>query len=438
MKKLFVLGMSSMFALSATAQTLEERVEALEFASYEDIFRFSGSLEMEYSSITSKDNDADEETSGQSWKNWLKLDMAANATKQLTFFGRLSAAKLSNRMSAYTDGSFGDIDGQLEEGQSLKNSEVYLERAFVNYAATDKLSFTFGRLPTANGTPYHLTRNESSGGAYPFLSYNAVFDGMALSYQVTPELSAKFIYTPFQFVMGTDTSGNENTTSSGDTVDTPTDTWSVMFDYEKQNLSWARRMNLVLHYIKVNKITLDINDTNGSGTSTGQTDFNFDIARTVLALELNGISGSNFDLGLQLMSMTHKTNEAWTTADGAGGTTDYYFLSDDGEEKTAQISVLTLRYGINQSNKVGIQYTQASQDAFASDLVSKTPISFYGVAGSGYHLFYNKAFNGGLNMNVGVYQVQRDYDAPVGGIFGERDDADQEDQAVYTSFVANF
>jgi hypothetical protein len=211
-----------------------------------------------------------------------------------------------------------------------------------------------------------------------------------------------------------------------------------MLDYEKLNMSWARKMNIVLHYIKVNKLGLAINDTDNAGTSTGQTDFNFDISRAVLAVELSGVAGSKFDLGLQLMNMTHNTNSPWTVADGVGGTNDYYFLSDDGAEKTAQISVLTVRYGINATNKVGIQYTQSSQDAFASDLVSKTPIGFYGVAGSGYHVFYNKAFEGGLNMNLGVYQVQQDYAAPVGGVFGEREDADIESTAAYTSFVANF
>lgn len=438
MKKLLILGMSSVFAFGAAAQSLEERVEALEFANYERFFSWSGQLETEYSTVTSNDKDDDKKTSGQSFKNWLKLDMASKPSDRIQFFGRLSMAKLSNRMSEYTDGAFGDIDGQLDEGQTMKNSEVYVERAFINYAATDKFTFTMGRLPTANGTPYHLTRNESTAGAYPFLSYNAFFDGMALSYQLTPELSAKFIYTPFQFLMGSSKTGTANTTSSGKTLDTPTNTYSVMLDYETLKMSWTRRMNVVFHYVKVNNLGLDIDDTNNAGTSTGQTDFTFNISRAVLAAEFNGILGSKFDLGVQTMSMVHNTTNPWTSADGVGGTVDRYFLSDDGAEKSAQIHVLTLRYEINSNNKVGVQITQSSQHAFASDLVSKTPISFYGVAGTGTHLFYNRTFEGGLKMNVGVYSVQQDYKAPVGAVFGEREDSDIQSTAAYTNFVANF
>ena len=228
MKKLIILGMSSLFAFGASAQSLEERVEALEFANYENIFKFSGQLEVEYSTATVKDNDNDTEQTAQFWKNWLKLDMAAAPSQKLQFFGRLSMGKLTNRISEETSTSF----AQLDQGQSLNNSELYVERAFVNYMATDKLAFTFGRLPTANGSPYNMTRNESSGGAYPLLSYNAFFDGLALSYQVTPELSAKFIYTPFQYIMGTSaTTGAANKTTSGKDVDSPSDTWSAMLDY---------------------------------------------------------------------------------------------------------------------------------------------------------------------------------------------------------------
>ncbi len=203
MKKLLLLGMSSAFAFSAWAQTLEERVEALEYAGYEDIFRFSGQLELMYATSTEEDNEDDTQGSGQAWRSWLKLDMEAKPSDKMTFYGRLSMAKFVNRMSNYTDGTLGDIDGQLDEGQNPKGSEVFIERAFVNYQASDKLVFTMGRMPTANGSPYHLTRNESSGGAYPLLSYNAFFDGGAVSYNLMDSLSVKFIYTPFQFFMPT-------------------------------------------------------------------------------------------------------------------------------------------------------------------------------------------------------------------------------------------
>ena len=249
MKK--IISISSLLILNATAgaQTLEERVEALEYAGYENIFKFSGQLEMAYSTVTTEDKKNDTKASGQAWRSWLKLDMAAKPSDKMQFYGRLSMAKLMNRMSAYSDGSVGDINGQLEEGQGLKNSEVYVERAFINYYATDKLTFSMGRLPTANGTPYSLTRNESSGGAYPLLAYNAFFDGVALSYSVTPEFATKFVYTPLQFEMGSSATGTANTTTSGGSAKTPTDVFSILLDYDTTNMSWTRRFNLTFQFL---------------------------------------------------------------------------------------------------------------------------------------------------------------------------------------------
>lgn len=438
MKKLLLLGMSSAFAFSASAQTLEERVEALEYAGYEDIFRFSGQLELMYATSSEEDNENDTKASGQAWRSWLKLDMEAKPSDKMTFYGRLSMAKFVNRMSNYTDGTLGDVDGQLDEGQNPKGSEVFIERAFVNYQASDKLVFTMGRMPTANGSPYHLTRNESSGGAYPLLSYNAFFDGGAVSYNLMDSLSVKFIYTPFQFFMPTNaTTGQQTTTTSGDTVETPSDIYSVMLDYDKEGFSFARRFKATFQYLRASRLAFDIDDTDGSGNAT-QTDMTVDISRVVLNTEFYGLFGSDIDLAVQAMTIASKTNNKLVRQVGAGVTNDFYFLSDDGSEVTGQTFIMTARYNINNSNKVGLEYTTSTEGVFSSDVVSKTPIEFYGLPGHGYHVFYNRAFEGGLNMIVGAYQTQRDYEAPLADTFGERDDADVTTTSIYTNFIANF
>lgn len=453
MKKLLVLGMATAaLAGGAHAQTLEERVEALEYQGYENIFRFKGSLEWQYDTTTVdyKDDNATvlagdtdytgEERTLQRHSLFAKIDMEAKTSDKLSFYGRLSMSKYTNRMNAFSHGSFGDIDGQLDEGQGLRDADVWMERAFVNYNFSKSLAFTFGRLPTSNGTPYHMTRDEAVGGAYPFLMYNAHFDGLALTYAVS-DFKFKFIYTPFQFENNSSTSR-----SDGKEFDTPTDAWALIAEYDRNDLSWVRDMNITVGYLATEAtLALAETDMNNSGTASNHTvkglsDLSLDIKRAVLAMNFSGIMNSKFDLNLQYVAATIGTNGSYTTYNNplAGGADTYsYFMTDDGAAETSNISILTTRYNINESNKIGLQLAQGSQYSFASDLVGKLPMAVV-VPGSTTHLFYNHNFGGGLKVNLGYMEQKIEYKSSVGGIFGDREDADIQSKAVYTSFVANF
>jgi hypothetical protein len=452
MKKLIVLGMSSMMALGASAQTLEERVEALEYAGYESIFRFKGQVEMMYSTkksdytkeigVTGAEDTTKSGTHEivQELALFSNIDMSAKPSEKLSFFGRLSMAKLSNRMNAYSFGTFGDLDGQIDEGQGKRNAEVWMERAFINYSFTKNLIFTFGRLPSANGSPYNLTRDESSGGAYPLFMFNAHFDGMALSYAVN-NFSFKFIYTPFSF------ENNSSTTrTDGKDFETPSDTFSFITEYNNEKVSWARRFNVQLGYISA-KVPLALTEydmkntaTSSDDTALGLSELEIALSRAVLTLEANGIANSKFDFNLQHMVVTYNSNGDYTNTNvftGFGGiTTSGSFLSDDGKEQSGTATIITTRYAIKNNMKVGFQYSQGSQDVYVSDLVGKLPIATV-VPGTAYHLFYNHGFDGGLKMNVGWISSQTDYSTGT-NLFQRRKDADIKEDAGYLSFVANF
>ena len=48
MKKIAIAGISALMMTQGHAQSLEERVEALEYQSYENFFKVRGSLEMRF------------------------------------------------------------------------------------------------------------------------------------------------------------------------------------------------------------------------------------------------------------------------------------------------------------------------------------------------------------------------------------------------------
>lgn len=447
MKKLLALGMGSLaLAAGVNAQTLEERVEALEFASYEDIFRFSGQIETRYDSITTeiKDegsplttaDDVDDTFHGQFWRNWLRLNMEAKASDRLTFYGRLAAAYYQNRQSSYGGLTIGS---SLGEGSSATNagSEAYFERFFVNYKMTDSTTLTFGRMPTANGTPYHMERNEGMGGAYPFYGYNSLLDGIAISHSFMNNFSAKLVYTPFTFRNeGSSTSKTyaKAEDGTGQEIDILSDVFAVILDYNKSNTSYARAANFTLFYLNLDEETSFALTENGGSENGKQTDLRLGLERFVFAAELNGVAGSKFDFGLQVMQETTKSDGLLNLA---ASTEVGYLTNEDGDKNTDTQMMLTLRYAVTDATKVGVQYAQAGEHSFVNAGVTRHPVNFYKTPGKGYHLFVNHAFEGGLNATVGYIAHEQDYDA-TSAIFGEPREVDNKRQNVYTALTANF
>lgn len=443
MKNLFKLALlgAMTFSLTASAATmkeLEQRIEDLEFKGYEDIFKFSGQVELRYDLIKAEDNDKDQNRTSHAVRLWSFLDMESSPSKKLSFYGRLAMAKHLNNMS---NTEAGGID-TLAEGQDANygNSDVFFQRAFVNYQFTNNLAFTFGRLPTANGTPYHLTRNESVGGAYPLLAYNAFLDGAALSYGMG-NWNFKVVYTPFTFRADSAKSAADHDAFE----DTDTGLYASVGYEKEKNLSWARRFAVQFSYftgdvpIRANDLHVDNGAASTSPIALDQlSDARFIVQRAVLNIEVNQLLNTKFDFNLQLM-----TNNV-----GTGGSVDVflndtattkvsssYFLSDDGSKVSGNAGILTVRYAINDNNKVGIQYSQGSKNSFASDIVGKESVEAV-VPGTAYHLFYNHTFNGGLRMNVGYQANQIDYFAPESA--GKRKEVDITNSSIYTAFVADF
>ena len=445
MKKLLILGMSSMFAFGAAAQTLEERVEALEYAGYENIFKFSGQLEMRFDSVAIENKDSyttiknlttyltsggasgTTTTPSDDWNNgfakmFFKLNMSAQPSDKLSFFGRLSTSKHLNAVGA--EGTSDTTYEEFNAGVTPRtNAAVWLEKAFVNYSFTDAVTFTFGRLPTVGGAPKHLSRDEGMAGAYPSLAYSAIFDGIALTYTKKSEAganhSARLVWTPT-------TSPNLDsdapvTSSAGSKMTSMNDWAALMYEYESTNTSFARKSHLITQYMSAN----------GSPSSTSA--LVLQLQRYALYWELLGVANSKFDLGLSYSSNVIKNEGSL-----AGGAIKGYLGLDDGESATGASYILTTRYAINTNSKIGIEYVNTEKTAFTFDAANTLPINMYASFGSGYHLFYNHKFDGGLKMNVGYMAFNQDTTYSYVGLIGDEIEIDKTMTAMYTGFVADF
>lgn len=450
MKKIILLGMGTLLASGAFAQTIEERVEALEFQGYENIFKFSGQLEMRYDSLSTKIDDdgadglaanlapaVDDSYSKSFWRNFARINFAATPNDKLSVFGRLSASFYSNKQSEY---SGLNLATSLSEGGvagGSRSTEAYFERFFVNYRFTQDFTFTFGRLPTANGTPYHLERNESQAGVYPVFAYNSLLDGVAGTYKLNPEWNLKFVYTPFTFLnegSSTAKSYRNATNDAGEEINTTQSAFAFITEYEKGKTALARRTHVTLTYFKLNELALNVKDD----VTSKQTDVELGLTRLVLAAELSGVSGSKFDLAFQYILEEVESDGLYGPSSALSSIQLGYLTDEDGDTNSGTSLLLTLRYATTATSKVGIQYFQASEYSFPTDGNTKHAFSMYKVPGSGYHLFYNKAFEGGLSMNIGYATHNQTHEATASGVFGPTRKVNNVRQDIYTSFIANF
>ncbi len=480
MKKMLVALIAlSVLSTNAFSQTLEERVADLEMTRDLSWIKWSGSLETrydhvererkkDYTDLNSTTFRPQDQTKGSDSDNyyrlWANLNMHANPTDRLSFFGRLSAAKYFSVLGSNGQPSTSFAD--LGDGQLPNRSILFLERAFANYKITNDLVFTMGRLPTIDGPNKHIALNQQLAGNYPTLAYSAILDGFALSHSLKLDGNAAFrtklIFTPLQTVnyMG----GESLADARGNEVETSSDMFSLLMEYEKNGGSFYRKNLTIFQWVHGENTPFYVNSTSLAPAGPGpapvatvnvNSDLNVSVDRLVLYSEFEQIFHSDFDLAAQVMyshtrsrgdlvNCTDNAGGAVCTGGGIGSGVQGWNTGKRSDDLDGLASVVTLRYQtpftFMNRPKVGVEWYQASKKAYVYDAANVNPINMYGTSGGDvYHLFWNQAFDGGLYMNVGyMYRQQKDMNEAFSGLVGQELKVNNIDQNIYVSLLATF
>ncbi|MCO4753263.1 MAG: DUF3373 family protein [Bacteriovoracaceae bacterium] len=480
MKKLLTSALCILTVGQANAQSLEDRVEALEFQSYENFFKVSGSLEMRFDNASREinkgyrtytdvsayadafgqvaaidpgqlgafaaagcgesvtvgaapvkkagcvDHEAGDSSSNSYARLFFNLDMESNPTDKLSFYGRLSMAKYLTTVSSTgsTDGSFSDFSA----GATASDSSVWVERAFANYAISDTLTFTFGRMPTIDGAPTHHHTNEPMKGNYPILAFSAIFDGMALT-KTYGKHTFRGIYSPFStpnyndtFTAQTDADGNE--------VNRTEDVYTAMYEY-RSKVDFARQIHVIGMYSQFDNMPI-------AGESNN---LKLGVQRATVYAEASDIGNSGLDIAVH--GMTSKTKSEGSLVPASLGIGTLGWLSDEeSSEKDGVAYGILAKYNFNsgfmKGSSLGAEYFHGDKDAFLYDSGNVDPVSMYTTYGNAYRVFYTKDLAGGLKWNLQYLNQQQDYHYPVNGLIGARTEIDNKVSFVSTSFIANF
>jgi hypothetical protein len=453
MKKVFILGMSSMMAFGASAQTLEERVETLEYAGYENYTKVGGKLEYRFDSVRSEwgedESYLNTSTGPQTNKKgrvtgagyqtvFFNLNVESKPSDKLTFYGKLSMAKYTNHLNdaggtKREDAAFND----LTRGTTASSSNIFVERAFFNYNVTQNLTLTLGRLPTSQGAPYHFSEGSTRKGNYPILAFGGHWDGVAATYGFGSGHNVKLVYTPVTSLNPGNGASEPLIDSDGEAVDTNSDAFTAIYEFEKANTLGARNFYFLASYYSLKDMpTLP---KSGTPSATVQpSNLYLSLDRISLYGEWNGISDSKFDAAFHAVQSTTKTKGLFNAAGLGMGS--YGWMSDkDSDTITDTAYGVLFRYGITSTSKIGYEYFTAGKNVFLYDSTNQNGASIYTtIGGTAQHMFYQQDFDGGFKVVVGHIMKQLDYSRKVFGLFGAAEKADIASSNSYARFIASF
>lgn len=413
---------------------LEERISELEANSSLNIFNFRGTFITRYDDIStdqSKPSTLKHDHLGY-FRMRFSLDVDANISKNLKFYSRYTTTKHFNQWS--TTGTALGVGGDIYASDDYSSSAVVLEKAYLDMSIPDtNFTVSLGRLPTADGAPTHYWDGRARLGTYPLLSYGAVLDGVAVTYnldQYMPEghkLAARAIYSPFSSI-NIDSQGTpnqvpptHNTDVGGSTTNPIKDFYTLQLDYATSNAGFSDNLGVIVQHNVLSALNMPIS---ASPTS----DLRFSLQSTNVTAEMNGIAGLPLDILLShLMTEVHSQG----TVVGAG----YGFgTSLDDDKIRGSMSLISTRYRLG-SWLLGLEYGHGTKGLLFAGGTAEDLTNMYGTPGDLYHGYVTKKFTDTLSLRLGYYQQNEKYTRMTVGPISE---SDRKVDVGYAHFRADF
>lgn len=427
---LLALGLTG----NAFASDLESRVEELEFAAYENILKVGAEVSNRLDLVTrefadGKGDDLKEENI-ELWRSRFSLNLSANVSDKLSFYGKMSVRRVWNSVSSIGLGADDVIP--LQGTYTEQDENIKLEKAFLNYKITDKLTFSLGKLPTVEGGPYHMTLGQPTRGQYPRVAYSNALDGMSLSYNMG-DISVKYIAHPFR-TYSTDSRGlvyQGIVNVAGDGHVEGGLGHVVVVDYDSNKHSFAKRVAATLTHVQIDDITVveeKSGDWNSSSSAIGagayisggatydyKLNYALSVKNTSLYAEFQNVVNSPVSVAVAYAasesSAEFATSTTVTAKDAtnpvdvgtAAGISAGASFEDEVEPAEASAYSLTVKYDLPTSNKssVGFHYLNGDKNWGANDSSGTEPFDVTGPKGTVTQAFYNHPLDSGLVWTVG-------------------------------------
>ena len=438
--RLLLSSVAILISTWSLANDLEDRVDELEMKSLLQSVQLGGELIVRHDSVTKniqRNNEYKEYTYSLDRLRF-RLNLSADLSDRVTFYGRFVASKAQNEIFPVDDQNDDPINRD-QNGRAFRGADLYLERAYLNYKIMDGLVFSAGRLPIIEGGPYHLGYGEAPMGSYPLISYNNNFDGYALTY-ANSGFVVRGIYHPWSSPVR-DNNNVQSPAFGGNGRQMGIGEMKVLnFEYSNKKLGFARNFTTVFQHFFAENLQLPdtLENPNGGLLPSSLT---FDGTLNTLYVELFDLMNSGFSIGI-----THTATTIDTRGDLAGGAlpvTLGFFSGKDKDTVTGSINHVMASYNMPvkalMNPTIGIEYSQTTDDYFYPNNNPIDPLRMLSNLGSVSHLFYVQPLDEFLKLRLGTIAVKPERSD---NFFGTKSDlsgdAAKENSAAYAELRLKF
>jgi hypothetical protein len=368
------------------------------------------------------------------------LNVGSSISNTVKFYSRLTVSKFFNIYQQ--QGTSTGVSSSISTPNNYLSDQIWLTRAYADWAMTPSIIFSIGRLPTTDGPPANFPDGRSRMGTYPSVSYNNFIDGLALTYKgdswmpQDQKIAFRFAYTPVSNLnLGGAATGQgyyrapwigSGQGGLGAQSSTSMDAYAAQIDYDSGNTSWTENTNIILQYFQTGPFRTN-NTAPTSGTNNGDpTDLGLSINMATAEVEFDGLFHTGLDLSVSynysnvytsgteylpmLVSGTSSSIPLNTYAyvpyggfgcapnmstGGLGCTTTY----SGGE------TLISARYKVLAKAYAGAEFVTADPSNFYFAAGDDTLSGFYGTKGQGYHLYWTQMFTPTMSLRLGgMYQ----------------------------------
>jgi len=390
---------------------LKARMDEAELRDSLKTFLWSGVLINRYESFYSKDVPPTGATSSNyinGWSTAMELNVDSKLNQKVAFYGSIGMSKLWNNSGRIEGGPYwsntaGNNGWGFSQSQTgsygLGGPGAFIDRAYMSYKFDIPLTFSIGRLPTNGGPPIEQLDGLDQQGTYPRFSYNAIFDGMALSYDFSGALPSNqslrltAFYTPFVNIDNT-TRTLQSQTPSGTKINSTNDQFTLLLNYELRNTAIARKIILDYFYYEYDNwfgydpnpdANPNVSSPNADGAAGGYSG----AKANMFYAGFTGIADTGISASFSTLSVA-------STEQGAN------FLANS----NAYFGTLSYEVARVKNLWVGWEYISTDPDFYLDEWTRLELIPFYSLcADRGFHLYATKGLGNGMTLRVGYYQT---------------------------------
>jgi len=339
-------------------------------------------------------------SSSNVWSNKLMLNIKADITKDMNFYGRLSMFKYwgTNNIHPYT--YYDNMQGRVPSDSSL-----YVERAYINwFLLRDNyipISLTIGRQPSSDGPSNQFKNNTVRKGTYSSLLYDGAADGLVITSNLSKLLKDTYLRVGYAKGYGYNESsqnvGNAFVGASNNDIK-DTNIFGVFLDTTIPNV---KKSFVQLSYSKMLDIVACPLDTNTlNNKNIGDVDF------YGAMVEFTNLNDSNVDLFAQYgHSVSRPNGKGYLQYGGLLGD------SSDKSKKSGDAFWLGSRYafGDKKQFKLGLEYNYGSKNWINLTQGSFDIYNKLSTRGDVYEAYLMYVVNRYANIRLGYINVNYDY-----------------------------